>query len=341
VVALVDERPRWFVTGACHISALPFVNRVMTEIHIDTDELFRAQRRRLFSIAYRMLGTVSEAEDVVQEAFARYQRLDRAEVESPPALLTTMVTRIAIDQLRSARVQRERYVGEWLPEPIVGEADRLEVAESLSMAFLVLLESLSPVERAVFLLHEVFDYRYGEIAPIVGRTEEHCRQIAHRARRHVDARRPRFEPSAAARDALASRFFAACEDGDTEALLEMLAEDCVLYGDGGGKAPAFGHPLEGANKVARALAAFARIGADLGLRIELATVNGQPGARFMAPDGLLLNVVALDVAGDGRIHAVRSVANPDKLSHLGPLADAHALLAERVARMREAQASRR
>src|SRR4051794_6326472 len=149
----------------------------MTEIHIDTDELFRAQRRRLFSIAYRMLGTVSEAEDVVQEAFARYQRLDRTAVESPPALLTTMVTRIAIDQLRSARVQRERYVGEWLPEPIVGEDDRLEVAESLSMAFLVLLESLSPVERAVFLLHEVFDYRYGEIAPIVGRTEEHCRQI--------------------------------------------------------------------------------------------------------------------------------------------------------------------
>jgi RNA polymerase sigma-70 factor (ECF subfamily) len=156
----------------------------MTEVHVDIDELFRAQRRRLFSIAYRMLGSVSEAEDVVQEAFARYQRLDRDAINSPPAFLTTMVTRIAIDELRSARAQREQYVGEWLPEPLVGDdADPHEVADSLSMAFLVLLESLTPVERAVFLLHEVFDYRYGEIAPIVERTEEHCRQIAHRARR--------------------------------------------------------------------------------------------------------------------------------------------------------------
>jgi RNA polymerase sigma-70 factor (ECF subfamily) len=252
-----------------------------------------------------------------------------------------MVTRIAIDQLRSARVQREHYVGEWLPEPIVGEEDRLEIAESLSMAFLVLLESLSPVERAVFLLHEVFDYRYREIAPMVGRTEEHCRQIAHRARRHVEARRPRFEPSAQARDELARRFFAACEEGDTEALLQLLADDCVMYGDGGGKVPALGHPLVGAAKVARALAGFGRIGAEIGARIELATVNGGPGARFLAADGRLVSVIALDVGGDGRIDAVRSVANPEKLAHLGPLADASALLAERVARIRAAQASRR
>jgi RNA polymerase sigma-70 factor (TIGR02957 family) len=331
-----------FVTRTCHISARPFVKHVMTEIHIDTDELFRAQRRRLFAIAYRMLGTVSEAEDVVQEAFARYQRLDHAEIESPPAFMTTMVTRIAIDQLRSARTQREHYVGEWLPEPLVGDgSDRLEVAESLSMAFLVLLESLSPVERAVFLLHEVFDYRYGEIAPIVGRSEEHCRQIAHRARRHVDARRPRFEPSAAAREELARRFFAACEDGDTEALLQMLADDCVMHGDGGGKAPALGHPLEGRVKVARALTRFSRIAAEAGVRFELAIVNGQPGACYLAPDGLLINVVALDVGDDGRIHALRAVANPDKLWHLGPLADAKALLDGRVARLREAQARSR
>src|SRR3954452_15965017 len=253
----------------------------MTEIHTDMDELFRANRRRLFSIAYRMLGTVTEAEDVVQEAFARYQRLDHAAIDSPPAFLTTMVTRIAIDELRSARAKRERYVGEWLPEPLVDDhAARTEVADSLSMAFLVLLESLSPVERAVFLLHEVFDYRYGEIAPIVGRSEEHCRQIAHRARRHVDARRPRFEPSAAAREELARRFFDACQEGDTEALLAMLAEDCVIYGDGGGNAPALARPLVGSQRVARALTSFGRTGRDIGLRIAPATVNGQPGARF-------------------------------------------------------------
>jgi RNA polymerase sigma-70 factor (ECF subfamily) len=249
-----------------------------------------------------------------------------------------MVTRIAIDQLRSSRAQREQYVGEWLPEPLVGDhADRYEVAESLSMAFLVLLESLSPVERAVFLLHEVFDYRYAEIAPIVGRSEEHCRQIAHRARRHVEARRPRFEPSAAAREELARRFFAAAQEGDTEALLEMLAEDCVMTGDGGGKVPALGHPLEGARRVARVLSAFARLGGDLGLEIVPATVNGQPGARFVDPDGRLVSVISLDVADDGRIHALRSVANPDKLAHLGPLADVEALLARR----RAAQPSRR
>ena len=304
----------------------------MSEIHIEVDDLFRAQRRRLFSIAYRMLGTVSDAEDVVQEAFARYQRLDRDAVDSPPAFLTTMVTRIAIDQLRSARMRREHYVGAWLPEPLVGddgEAD--ELADSLSMAFLVLLESLSPVERAVFLLHEVFDYRYGEIAPIVGRTEEHCRQIAHRARRHVEARRPRFEPSAAAREELARRFFAAWQEGDTESLLEMLSEDCVMYGDGGGKAPALGRPLYGRRRVARTLSRFARIAEQLGVRLEPATVNGQPGARFIGPDGGLLNVLALDISGDGRIHAVRAVANPDKLSHLGRLGDGAALLASRRA----------
>ena len=314
----------------------------MTEIHLDIDELFRAQRRRLFAIAYRMLGTVSEAEDVVQEAFARYQRLDRSAIESPPAFLTTMVTRIAIDQLRSSRMQREHYVGEWLPEPIVADhAERVEVADSLSMAFLVLLENLSPVERAVFLLHEVFDYRYAEIAPIVGRSEQACRQIAHRARRQVDARRPRFEPSAAQREELARRFFAACQEGDTDALLEMLAEDCVMTGDGGGKVPALGHPLEGARRVARVLSAFGRLGGDLGLQTVPATVNGQPGARFLDPDGLLVSVISLDVADDGRIHAVRSVANPDKLAHVGPLADVEALLAGLRARRQAAQPSRR
>jgi RNA polymerase sigma-70 factor (ECF subfamily) len=295
-------------------------------------ELFQRERRRLFAIAYRMLGSVGDAEDVVQETFLRYQRSTTADaVREPRALLTTIATRLAIDQLKSSRRQREAYVGPWLPEPLLADepdaADRAEMADSLSMAFLVVLESLSPVERAVFLLREAFDYDYDTIAGIVARTPENCRQIALRARQHVDARRPRFEPSPHARDELARRFFAACQDGDTEALLELLAADCVLYGDGGGRAPAARAPIHGRERAARALIGLARSGNRIGVRHELVTINGQPGARFVARDGRLVNVVALDIA-DGHIQAVRSVVNPDKLHHLGPLADVRALLAE-------------
>jgi RNA polymerase sigma-70 factor (ECF subfamily) len=299
-------------------------------------ELFDRERRRLFGIAYRMLGSVGDAEDVVQETFLRYQRSARAEaVREPRALLTTIATRLAIDHLRSSRHEREAYVGPWLPEPLVSDepsvAEQAETADSLSMAFLVVLESLSPVERAVFLLREAFDVDYDTIASVVERKPEHCRQIALRARRHVDARRPRFEASRRARDELAGRFFAACQDGDLEALLELLAADCVLYGDGGGRAPATRAPLHGRERAAKALIGLAGMAGRIGARPEPAVVNGQPGARYLARDGRLINVVALDIA-DGQVQAVRSIVNPAKLDHLGPLADVRALLAELAGR---------
>jgi RNA polymerase sigma-70 factor (ECF subfamily) len=295
-------------------------------------ELFDRERERLFAIAYRMLGSVGGAEDVVQETFLRYQRAARAEaVREPQALLTTIATRLAIDQLRSSRREREAYVGPWLPEPLVSDepdpSERAEMADSLSMALQVVLDSLSPVERAVFLLREAFDYDYETIADVVRRTPAHCRQLALRARRHVDARRPRFEPSPRVRDELARRFFAACQDGDLESLLELLATDCVLYGDGGGRVPAAREPVHGRERVARVLLGLARSASRIGARYEPAAVNGQAGARFLVPDGRLINVVALDIA-DGHVQAVRSVVNPDKLDHLGPVADLRALLAQ-------------
>ncbi|MBS1888102.1 MAG: RNA polymerase sigma-70 factor [Actinobacteria bacterium] len=297
------------------------------------EELFRAEADRLFGIAYRMLGSVGEAEEVVQDSFVRFQRVDPDDVREPGALLTTIATRLSIDRLKSARRQREDYVGAWLPEPLLvdedadvaGEAER---ADSISMAFLVLLESLSPLERAVFLLREAFDYDYATIGEVVERTPENCRQLALRARRQVEQGRPRFEASRREREEIVARFFAAAQEGDSEALLELLAADAVMYGDGGGKAPALGVPLHGRERVAKALVGLFRVAAGLGTRLEPTWVNGQPGARFLDRDGALINVVALDVL-DGQVQAVRSVANPEKLRHLGPLADINALLARR------------
>src|ERR671935_2961360 len=213
-------------------------------------EVYDKLRPLLFSIAYRMLGSASEAEDIVQEAFLRFHRAteEGEKIDSPKAFLSTVTTRLSIDHLRSARVRRESYTGTWLPEPLVtGEepdvADHAETADSLSMAFLVLLESLSPVERAVFLLREVFDYPYSEIAQVIGKSEDNTRQLAVRARRHVEDRKPRFEADRKARDELAGRFFAAAEEGDTEGLVKLLADDVVFYGDGGGKGPAIVKPL--------------------------------------------------------------------------------------------------
>lgn len=292
-------------------------------------ELFSAERARLSAIAYRMLGSVVEAEDVVQETFSRYLATDRSDIEVPQAFLTTVATRVAIDRLRAAGRSREAYVGPWLPEPLLSQntpvAEEAELAESVSMAFLVLLESLNPVERAIFILHEAFDYEYREIASIVDRTPDNCRQIAVRARKQIEARRPRFEPSREKRDEIARRFFAACRDGDSEGLMQLLAEDVVMYGDGGGKAPAMRKPLAGAERVASTLVAFARLAAQLGAVDEPAVVNGQPGARFVTEDGLLINVVELDIAPRG-IRAVHSIVNPDKLGHLGEVADVFALL---------------
>ncbi len=288
----------------------------MTDLATRHDEL----RPLMFSIAYRMLGQVSEAEDVVQNAWLRMQT-DETVVRSPEAYATTVTTRLAIDQLRSARVRREAYVGAWLPEPLLttpADADpaaRAETADSVSMAFLVLLESLSPVERAVFLLREVFGYGYDQIAAVVEKSEPNCRQIFARARARVDERRPRFEVSRAHRDELARRFFAACEQGDMAGLERLLADDVVFNGDGGGKAPAVRRPVEGRVQVLRFLGALLQQGAAQGARIEPVEVNGQPGAQLIGGDGRLVSVLALDIA-DGHIQAMHNVLNPDKLRHL-------------------------
>ena len=302
------------------------------------DGEFEELRPLLFSIAYRMLGTVSEAEDVVQDAYLRHQRAlaDGAEIESARAYLSAVVTRLAIDRLRSAQARREVYVGEWLPEPVLTDDDadtdpalHAEHADSLSLAFLVLLEQLSPVERAVFLLHDVFAYGYDEIAAIVGKSEDNPRQLATRARKHVEERRPRFEASREERDELARRFFAAAQDGDLAALESLLAHDVVLRGDGGGKVPALARALHGRNRVARTLLAWARQGARMpGAAMRPIEVNGQPGALMLDPDGLVIGVMALDIAG-GQVQGVSSIVNPDKLRHVGPLADMRALLERR------------
>jgi RNA polymerase sigma-70 factor (ECF subfamily) len=296
-------------------------------VHVRSDEttasgVTAAEELRplLFSIAYRMLGSVADAEDVVQEAFLR--RATAGEVESERAFLTTVTTRIAIDVLRSARRRRETYVGSWLPEPLV-EAEgpaRVEDDESVSLAFLVLLERLAPVDRAVLVLREAFDLGYEEIARIVGRTAENCRQILSRARRRVADDRPRFDADPAARDALAARFLAAAREGDLDGLVSMLAADAVLVGDGGGRARSIPRPMHGAARVARALAAFYGQSEAWGIAFVPGHVNGQPGFRTLDSEGRIAGVAAFDVVG-GRVVAVRSIVNPDKLRHLGPVSD--------------------
>jgi RNA polymerase sigma-70 factor (ECF subfamily) len=286
----------------------------------------RELRRTAFGVAYRMLGSVADAEDVVQEAMLRlHQVQENEEIASPAAYLTTITTRLAIDQLRSARVKREQYFGPWLPEPVVTSdddrvAEAAETADSLSLAFLVLLESLSPVERAVFLLHDVFDYDYDEIAKIVGKTSVNTRQLATRARRHVEERKPRFDADQQQREELADRFFAAAQDGNVDGLLELLAADAVLYGDGGGKGPAVPEPVFGRERVGRVLAAIASQIVRAGLQIKAVEVNGQPGAMFVDERDRIATVMSLDIA-NGQVQAIRSIVNPDKLGHLGDLAD--------------------
>ena len=284
---------------------------------VTLDEL----RPLLFSLAYRMVGSVGEAEDLVQEAFVRLLRSER-EVDDAKAFLTTVVTRLAIDHLRSARVRRESYVGEWLPEPLVreaapGPAERAESDETLSLAFLTLLERLTPVERAVYVLHDLFGYSHDEIAEFVGKSDANCRQILARARRHVDAGRPRFEPSRREREALLERFLEAARAGNVAGLVELLAADAVSYADGGGKVRATPRPIHGAEKVARLWASIgdpARIGP---YTVRVADVNGQPGAIAIGPDGSVLGVITLQVAG-GRVQSVWAVVNPDKLARVQP-----------------------
>lgn len=303
----------------------------------DREQLLAELRPVAFGIAYRMLGSVTEAEDIVQEALLRVHRfLESGEqITSPRAFTATVTTRLAMDELRSARVRRERYVGDWLPEPILTDghaygvdedpAQQTETADSLSMALLVLLESLSPEQRAVLLLHDVFGYGYGEVAAIVGKAETNVRQLAVRARRHVEERRPRFTTTPAQHGDLASRFFAAARAGDLAGLESLLAHDVELVGDGGGKAPSLARSQRGRSRVAHTLTNWLRVLRRLPeMEIRLAEVNGDPGAMFLVEDQLLA-VWALDIR-DGQVAAVRAVVNPDKLVHLGPVGDANALI---------------
>jgi RNA polymerase sigma-70 factor (TIGR02957 family) len=310
----------------------------------DRERLLDELRPVSFAIAYRMLGSVSEAEDLVQEALLRFNQAFQAgeQIASPRAFIATVTTRLAINELRSARARRESYVGEWLPEPIITDgnddpARHAETADSLSLAMLVLLESLSPEQRAVLLLHDVFDYGYPEIAAIVGKSEDNVRQLATRARRHVEQRRPRFQTTRERRDELARRFIAAVEHGDLAGLEALLAHDVEMTSDGGGKVPALARPLRGRTRVARLLANFIRQLARLpGASLRSVEVNGGPGALFLDGQQRLIGVLALDVAG-GQITSVSSIFNPDKLAHLGPLADFESLLRDWKTGLRSAR----
>lgn len=301
----------------------------------DRENLLDELRPVAFALAYRMLGSVAEAEDVVQEALLRvHQALEAGEqIASPRAFVATVTTRLAINELRSARVRRERYVGEWLPDPIVTDghddpAQHAETADSLSLAMLVLLESLSPEQRAVLLLRDVFDYGYPEIAGIVGKSEENVRQLAARARGHVKERRPRFQTTPEQRDELARRFFAAAENGDLAGLEALLAHDVKLTGDGGGKAPALARSLHGRQRVAHTLLKWIRLTERFpGASWRLVEVNGDPGVLYFDGQGRLISVLAIDIT-DGQITGINAIANPDKLAHLGPVADMYALLRE-------------
>ena len=298
------------------------------------DETGAAEYRPLlFSIAYGMTGSVGDAEDIVQDAFLGLTRARQAgtTIADPKAYLATAVTRLGINYLGSARVRRETYVGDWLPEPVVVPADRpgpaehAELADSLSMAFLVLLETLSPVERAVFMLREVFGYGYPDVARITGKTEVNCRQIFARARQRIAAggQAHHSAPTPARRaegEELARRFFEAAAGGDMDALLGMLAPDVVLHGDGGGKAQAIRKPLAGRQRVMRLLVVGLRRGRALGASLRLAWVNGQPGAVLYDAEGRVVSVIELDIA-DGVVQAMHGVVHPDKLGHIGPVSD--------------------
>jgi RNA polymerase sigma-70 factor, ECF subfamily len=294
-------------------------------------EEFEKLRPLLFAIAYRIIGSVSEAEDAVQETWLRYQA-SPTQPTSTRAFLSAVVTRISIDVLRSARVRRETYVGQWFPEPLLTDpyedpARSAELADSVSMAALLLLERLSPLERAVFVLRDVFAFGFPEIASAVGRSEAACRQLAVRARRHMEVGRPRFEADRREREELAARFFDALRDGDVDGLRKLLAADVQLVGDGGGKAPALPRGVIGADNVARVLAPIFPLLAKIDARVEEREVNGQPGAIVRDRDGKVVGTLTLDVL-DGQIQTIRAVANPDKLGHLGPVGDVWAVARE-------------
>lgn len=281
-------------------------------------QTFNQYRVLLFSIAYRMLGSAADAEDIVQEAFLRWLEVREEDVQSPKAYLSAVVVRLCIDQLRSARAQREVYIGRWLPEPVLtGQfqepSDIPMLAESLSFAFLIMLESLGPLERAVFLLREVFDYDYAEIAGIVGKSEANCRQVLHRAHQHLGHRSPRFDVSSEQQERITYQFLQASSHGDMQGLLNLLTDDIVLTSDGGGKVRAALKPIYGPDKVARGLFGIMNK-APVGLQLQMTEINEQ--AAFLAYlDGHLYSVLILDVVGE-RIQHLYLIVNPDKLRWL-------------------------
>jgi RNA polymerase sigma-70 factor (ECF subfamily) len=298
---------------------------------VTRSEEFEELRPLLFAIAYRILGSVSEAEDVLQESWLRYAAYPSQPV-SPKAFLSAVVTRISIDVLRSARVRREEYVGQWFPEPLLADPYEdpersAELADSISMAALLLLERLSPLERAVFVLRDVFGFDFPDIASAVGRSEAACRQLAVRARRHMDSGRPRFEADRRARERLAARFFDALRDGDVEHLRELLAADVQLVSDSGGKAPQWGRGIFGAENVIRVFTSLYPPMQRIEMTVEPHEVNGQPGAIFRDRENKVVNTWTLDIL-DGQIQVIRTVLNPDKLGHVGPVADAWTVLRE-------------
>jgi RNA polymerase sigma-70 factor, ECF subfamily len=300
-------------------------------VRVSRTEEFEQLRPLLFSIAYRILGSVSEAEDAVQETWLRYAATP-VQPASAKAFLSAAVTRISIDVLRSARRRREEYIGPWFPEPLLtdpySDPERsAELADSVSTAALLLLERLTPLERAVFVLREVFGFGFPEVASAVGRSQAACRQLAVRARQHMDAGRPRFEADRRERQNLAARFFGALADGDVDSLRELLAADVQLAADSGGKAPALARSIIGAEKVARVLVSVFPWLTRIDVTLEPREVNGQPGAIFRDRDDKVLATLTLDVL-DGQIQTIRSVSNPDKLGHVGPVADAWALARE-------------
>jgi len=304
-------------------------------------EDFEGLRPLLFSIAYRLLGSVGEAEDAVQETWLRWEA-SGVEPVSVKSYLSTIVTRVSLDVLRSARVRREAYPGPWFPEPLLEdpyeEPERAaELADSVSTAALLLLERLSPLERAVFVLRDVFGFGFGEIASAVDRSEAACRQLASRARRHMEEGRPRFAVDRREREELASRFFDALRVGDVDSLREVLAADVQMVADGGGKGPLFGRGMFfGIDHVARVIQVAAQTFAPLDVVIEELEINGQPGAVFRDGAGKVGGTMVLDVV-DGQIVAIRGVTNPDKLTHLGPVADGMAMLDEAKRRRRSAR----
>ncbi|MGE0539783.1 MAG: RNA polymerase sigma-70 factor [Dehalococcoidia bacterium] len=295
-------------------------NSTQTDGRLD---VFEAYRPLLFSIAYRMLGSVSEAEDAVQETYVRFSAVALDRVRESRPFLTTVVTRICLDQLKSARVTREAYVGPWLPEPLVESMEATEPApvdvaedhESISMAFLVLLEALTPVERAVFLLREVFDYEYEEVGRIVGRSEPACRQIFRRAKQHIVSRRPRFDSTNEEHERLVRTFIRAAEDGEVDALTDLLAEDVIFWSDAGGKRPAALQPIRGADRVAKVMrAAIRKENLFEEQEVRIVTINGKPGILALR-NGVVQAAVSFD-AHQGRIHEIRLQLNPEKLNRL-------------------------